>query len=375
MNGPTPKAFDNLLIIRGIAASAVVLSHLLPHALLFSGWGTNFATIWLLPNGFQSVWVFFTLSSFLLTTAFLQGRFTTARQFWLTRARRLLPGFYTVQLTIIALVLLGVTSSDYGLLTLREVRREIYILLFAPWVPYSMASQSLNSPIWSVVLEVHFIILLPFIVRFATSKVLFGILALWIFALSYICARNLSIWPRLYETHYYNAGFFAFGMLAARAKHAGIEVKKARLPIIITTILAVICLNAISNINVDIALQYGPFLLAPAFFALLMSVNTSIQKKLPTNYKDLIPTLSTRSVFEKIGAMSYSVYLLHKFIGYNLLYYFSIEKYTKNLAVFWAVLSLIVVLVVAISAIFYIEIESRFRSRSKPKMEPEPLSS
>ena len=357
------EPYDSLLIIRGIAASVVVLSHLWWHMLALRGVAPSSPIYWFVPNGFQSVWMFFTLSSFLLTKAFLQGRFAGARQFWMTRARRLLPGFYAVQLGIIALVLLGLASPDYAMGSARDFRREAYILVFAPWVPYSMASQSLNSPIWSVVIEVHFIVLLPFIVRMATIRVLSIALAVWIGVLAVICWQRLSIWPRLYETHYFNAGFFLFGMLAARAKHDGFCFHRYRLPLIALTVVLVIAVNLVAAADVDVALRFGPFLLAPAFFGVIMAMNTSWQKRLPASYAELLPDWRPGSVVEKIGAMSYSLYLIHKFVGLNLFHRLTRVVAADSADALTLMFILVNVAVLVISAVFYIEIESRFRYR------------
>ncbi len=85
--------------IRGLAALAVVLFH---------------AGVWWLPAGFLGVDVFFVVSGFLITSLLISERErsgnTDLAQFWLRRARRLLP--------VLALVL--IVTTVYAVLVLQE---------------------------------------------------------------------------------------------------------------------------------------------------------------------------------------------------------------------------------------------------------------
>ena len=85
--------------IRGLAALAVVLFH---------------AGVWWLPAGFLGVDVFFVVSGFLITSLLISERErsgnTDLAQFWLRRARRLLP--------VLALVL--IVTTIYAVLVLQE---------------------------------------------------------------------------------------------------------------------------------------------------------------------------------------------------------------------------------------------------------------
>lgn len=85
--------------IRGLAALAVVLFH---------------AGVWWLPAGFLGVDVFFVVSGFLITSLLISERERSGNtdlvQFWLRRARRLLP--------VLALVL--IVTTVYAVLVLQE---------------------------------------------------------------------------------------------------------------------------------------------------------------------------------------------------------------------------------------------------------------
>ena len=304
---------DNLLILRGIACLTVVVSHLSPTLIVY---------------GFEAVWLFFMLSGFLLTQGFLTGRFSAARQFYINRAKRLLPVFYVAQITFIAVTAMGFAASVFPK---PQWVREALILTAAPWAPYVGMIKSVNSPIWSVVLEIHFVIILPWIVRYR--------MALWAAIVAWFCMLPFlgDIWPVVYESHYYNAGFFLLGILAAKTK-------KQKLPTWFALIapIAFVGVDTLAHHDLQAALICGPFVLAPAYFLLLLSLDTDFQKRLPTQYRELIPR-SLTGLLEIVGAMSYSLYLVHKFVGIN-----------------FGVIAAFVV-----ATIMYVEVESRFRySRS-----------
>ncbi len=316
--------YDNLLILRGIACITVIFDHLTGPIISLlpkseqSNWLQHF-----IPYGFQAVWLFFMLSSFLLTTAFLKQRFKLdeegIRYFFLTRAKRLLPAFYVAQFLVILHMIMAVAPSAF---TLSVLIREGSILIFAPWVPYfgaTTAVGSWNSPIWSVLIEVQFIILLPLFIRWMIKKPSIFIYALGGWYLWLLCIfiwndfhiHKIEIWPKLYDTHFYNAGFFLLGMLAAWSKFYCKFSNIPRPPLVIgATILIYMAVNYFAHDDLNsVLIIVGPFFLAPIFFLLLLSIDTDYQKRLPQSYRELIPVMSWKSVFERIGVMSYSVYL------------------------------------------------------------------
>ena len=85
--------------VRALAVTAVVLYHLGTTGLLIDGGKHE-----LMPGGFIGVDVFFVLSGFLITSLLLAERVQTGRinirQFYVRRARRLLPALYTMMLVV-----------------------------------------------------------------------------------------------------------------------------------------------------------------------------------------------------------------------------------------------------------------------------------
>lgn len=361
--------YDNLLIFRGIASFLVVLNHLTPH-ITFGG--QRLVPDWAIPFGFTSVWLFFALSSYLLASAFLNGRFDTAnvRHFYVTRAKRLLPAYYVVQIVVIVMVTSGLAVEFFRVQhPLLIVAREGSILALAPWATYLSAVRSWNSPIWSVLIEIHLLLVLPFMVeelRRSHRRFLASI-GIWVAVLLCVTVGSwkqvLNVYPTIYESHIYNVGFFLLGVYAAWLKHRHGALQKYRELIYAATVIAFIAVDRIAHIDLITALLFGPFLLGPAFFLLLLAIDTSYQKKMPTTYAGLLPRLSVRGLFESLGAMSYSLYLIHKFIGINIIY--NLDHLVVSAHQATAFLVLVILMVIGLSAVLYIEVESRFRYRAR----------
>lgn len=322
---------DNLLIIRGLAAMGVVFGHMVGY-----------------PSGYIAVWLFFMLSAFLLTRGFIDGRFKSVGAFYASRARRLLPTFFFVQLVIIGLVAAGWAGGPWAS-GISDFKREARIL----FTMSDQAVSSLNSPVWSLLLEIHFIVLLPFILR---PNLFRPVLLAWIGFLAFLALQNELIWTdgwtrneNAYQGHYnghaYNAGFFLLGMMAAYAPKV-----RNRLAVLFA-LAAWLCGEAIGRAyGVDMALRWAPLVIAPAFYLLLTSIDTSYQRALPKTYRELART----PPLEALGAISYSLYLSHKFVVVHLI------GWTGETVIGVACGA---VAALAVAVVIYVEIESRFRHR------------
>lgn len=373
--GHAPQ-FDNLLILRGIACLLVVQNHDLILTIARVPQYQEKLLYWIYPYGYQAVWLFFMLSSFLLTKAFLSDRFTTDRagilHFWKTRAYRLLPLFFAVQGSLILLYALGWLPGEFHNVSLF---REFNIMLLFPWLPYLKGTNavfSLNSPIWSVVLEIHFIAILPFLIGTLkkSAKPFEVLLALWLvgiaglWLMNTVGPRKIPLFPYVYGSHVYNAGFFLAGMLIAKGK---VSFRK-RYPqnfapwLALLTAAGYLYTNYQARVDLDLALS-GPavFLLFPILCGLLLTLDTNFQKPLPGNFASLVPNFSVRSFLEKVGAMSYSVYLVHKPVGYVIEGIFDFSKYEFSFVAALGVDALLTTVVLVVGAICYLQVENRFR--------------
>ncbi len=95
--------------VRALAVTAVVLYHLGTTGLRVGGKSTPLA-----PGGFIGVDIFFVLSGFLITSLLLAERATTGKisikQFYVRRARRLLPALYTMMAVVSIAAAYGFTA-------------------------------------------------------------------------------------------------------------------------------------------------------------------------------------------------------------------------------------------------------------------------
>ena len=148
-----PRRINGLDGLRAIAVLAVLIYHL--HAGLLRG-------------GFLGVDVFFVVSGFLITTLLLHEFATTGRislgQFWLRRARRLLPALLLVVLASSALgfligkdLLVGIARQTLGAVTFSNNWLEIA----AGSSYFAHTSPQLFANFWSLAVEEQFYLLWP----------------------------------------------------------------------------------------------------------------------------------------------------------------------------------------------------------------------
>lgn len=331
--------YDNLLVLRGTACFVVVLNHLL-----------GFAPIDLyVPFGFHSVWLFFFISAYLLTKGFITGRFGTLKAYYISRATRLLPAFYFVQIIVVTFVLCSIAPSENFPIGNPIVRllRESSILILAPWTPYIHASGSWNSVVWSLVIEIHFILLIPFFFH-SKIKTLTLIIIAWMCMLLVFEYNNVEIWNDNYEAHYYNLGFFVAGITAARIEESGICIVLKKWLATIILGLSILIIDLRAHIDLQQTLRLAPIFFVPMLIIVFPTFCSKFYKtNTPKKYIDLLPSFNPISILEKVGAISYSLFLIHKFIGITLIHYFGFIVGFLGVFIF--------------ASILYIEVEMRFR--------------
>lgn len=349
---------DRVLVLRGVACLLVVLSHSV--GLVNLDFAPEWAKPLMVPSGFMAVWLFLVLSSFLLTTAFLNGRFSSTRFFYKTRMMRLLPLLYVVQGGLIVLASLALLPEELKF----SLSRELNILSLNPFVPYvSKIDYSLNTPIWSVIVEIHFLLILPFTIPLLkrTRIAHYGFMLVWVAYLVSLGIREAEVFPEPYMGHFYNFGFLAVGQLLAWHKFNGMRVKSVS--VIWATCAAVVVVQVASYYDMNTTLTYAPLLLAPMFYLLMLAVDTDYQARLPKSYEELF----AGSLLERVGAISYSVYLTHKPILLMVLFGFGVPDTVTGWMSYVLYVAGCLVFAVVIAAFFYIEVENRFRYRQTDK--------
>lgn len=161
--------------LRGIAVLWVVAFH---YVVVRSGQVDDPLVAWIdastiprviIRNGFLGVDLFFLITGFLLTLPWfkhaMEGRAPpSAREFYLRRARRILPAYY-VQLAMLFFVFLPLlnptlwgTARDFVLQNLG-----LHLIFLHYTTPYSSSSLNINGPLWTLALEMQYYLLLPLI--------------------------------------------------------------------------------------------------------------------------------------------------------------------------------------------------------------------
>lgn len=188
--------FPSLTGLRGIAAGWVVLFHL---------WGTAGSPVLHLPfvdndvttvlaNGWFGVDLFFVLSGFLLGLPFLravleQGPQPRLAQFWLHRARRVLPAYY-VQFALLVVVFWwarGAAPVDAG---------RTFAYLSMEFLSWPQIGPLLNPVWWSLPVEWHFYLILPLLVwlfRRLHWASIAAIVVAWVVLFRIVCVNRLYV--------------------------------------------------------------------------------------------------------------------------------------------------------------------------------------
>jgi peptidoglycan/LPS O-acetylase OafA/YrhL len=332
----------------------------------------------LMPTGFQWVWLFLALSGFLLTKAFLQKRFKLDKAgilaFYESRARRLIPLLWSASILWIILFFslqpLGWWPSK---LPTWSWKREVGVAFAFPWAPYFSGTNpigSVNSPVWSAILEIHYCILMPLLLMWiGKPKRLIWIALAWVLLMMVllvsVAARGRpTIFPDLYGAHIFNAGFFLAGMLMAA--YSPVRLFKAASWSLVVFVVATAMLVAqyLAFYDVNLALAVSPLFVLFAVCLLISRADDTYQLKLPGNLKELTAVgWSPLSWLERLGVMSYSIYLLHKPIGYIFLQSALSYRSPGEIWQYGLVLICTTVPIIIICACFYLLVENRFRKR------------
>lgn len=147
----TPAFRPDIQILRGCAIAFVFLYHLLP------AW---------VPAGFLGVDIFFALSGFLMSAIYDPSSHQGIRSFFLNRARRILPAYFTVLLLVVLVAVLLVLPHELD----DVARHAFYSALLIPnigyWMDGSYFDKAAFRPalhFWSLGVEFQFYFIVPII--------------------------------------------------------------------------------------------------------------------------------------------------------------------------------------------------------------------
>ena len=247
------------------------------------------------------------------------------------------------------------------------------IAFVAPWVPYfasTNAIASVNSPIWSAVIEVHYCLVMPFLLLLGrlSKAVVAGLIAVWIVGIllllaSVVWSGGPEIFPSIYGNHFYNVGFFFAGMALALFEKPAFVRRTPWSLVVAISMTALVATQYITSWSLNLALAILPLLFLPVWSLLVARADDTIQATVPVTFRQLRVGFNPLRWLELIGAMSYSVYLMHKPLSLILIDQLGVDRLITGYASLFGVFLGGLAVLLPVIAVIYVVVEARFRRR------------
>lgn len=323
---------DVLLVLRGLACLMVVAAHawegqqeMLPHLL----WIGNYDATWLIrSSGNAGVWIFFTLSGYLMGKAFWSQRYDTtwhgALNFYWNRFLRICPLYYFSLLLMVLMIpgaLIGNGWKIFQLLT------------------FTNRTNNIDGALWSLSTEVQFYLLVPLLAwaifprLTSRARVLFFAAMAVLLPIGYtmlIAARERGLltfwlwWNDIYTPLTYNIAIFFLGFLLNpwlthyRKTHPPLRLPAWVLALVMTGVYVVACYSM--KLVVDIT--GGMSVMSPVLFfwplptvaMTLLAIFLCEQRDYRLKRERFSLTACRRNPWrslEWMGLLSYGVYIFH----------------------------------------------------------------
>lgn len=354
---------DGLDGLRTLAVTVVMIYH------LHYSWA---------PGGLLGVGMFFVLSGYLITGILLRQWNELHRldfkDFWIRRAKRLLPALFTM---LIAVIVLSYFLHPNQLPVIRQDSLAAVLYVSNWWYIFHEVSYfqsfGLNSPfehLWSLAVEEQFYLLFPLLLWFglrwiSNSK--------WLLAVSLgIAVGSASLMAGLYQPGadpsrvYFGTDTRAFALLIgcalailfpSQTLKAPLSKKKRWLLDALGTVCLLILLGFIFGMN-----EYNSFLFQGGLF--LISIITAILIGVITQPTSMLGKLFSWKPLQWLGERSYGIYLWHFPV-------IILSSPVSNIAgIQWSRFSFQVLMTIGLAAVSYRWIENpiRYGPISRPVM-------
>ena len=287
----TPLTYrKDIQILRGIAVLLVVLFHL-----EIAGF----------ENGFLGVDIFFVISGYLMAALYSP---VAKVDFFIKRARRLLPAYFVVViLTIIAAAAIT-TPNDYEQVSAQALFATVFASNIGFWMENSYFDKAAFKPLlhlWSLGVEIQFYLLIP-VLFWAFQKVKLSCYVILIISAT-ICFLVLGISPK---TSFFWLPFRLWEFLLgfSVAQHLGKGELRGNETIKWVGVASLVAIVCILIVKID-GMQFGFVEGHPGLIALLISLATTatLYFRIPR----VVEQSLLGGLLEKIGNYSYSIYLTH----------------------------------------------------------------
>ncbi len=338
---------NDIQFLRGVAVLIVVLYH---------------AKTLSIPNGFLGVDIFFVVSGFLITSMILRDlddKSFSFKQFYIRRARRLLPAAYST--------LILTTLLSYELLTKSQWNDYIAQLIGAitftanlvlPFQTGYFEAAAEGKPllhIWSLSLEEQYYLLMPLFLSLLAVKWRGWFLAAGIIFSLFLCILFISFPFSYWRFPGIDSKMLAFYLLPTRAWELliGSFVAWAMIRSPLLTIPSGVKSLAFAMLLIPIFYPFDN--IHPRGGALIVVLATAI---ILIGRDNWLPSHWMISMVKRVGDWSYSLYLIHW-----PLFAFAQHAYLGIVPVY--VMWLLLFLSLALAYLQYEFIEQRFRSKQQ----------
>lgn len=254
-----------------------------------------------IQNGFLGVDVFFIISGFLMAQTYKESK---PSEFYLRRAKRLLPAYFFVIFFTIIVSALVTVSSDFNQV-LEQAKSAILIIPnYFFWAQDSYFSSRNFNPLlnlWSLGIELQFYLFVPLINWLSKKRYVLGALCLFTFA---SCLAVLSVSPKTaffltpFRFWEFLAGYIVF---KASKNNKFRKLDKFRIQFISFLLVLLILIFPIDSMSTSI------FRGQPGIPAALLTILICLILLSETQ----IPINSATKIFSLVGDYSYSIYLIH----------------------------------------------------------------
>lgn len=290
------KRFEVLDSFRGLAAIFVVIHHM-HYVGSMSEWS-------FFESSGLFVELFFILSGFVLSHSYAFKQNLKFRHFFISRTFRLMPLHIVTLLVLIVIEFGKLFASNYGLNFNSEAfsgtsnPNQIIpnLLLLQSWLP-NVESLSWNLPSWSISIEyyLYMIFFITLLLKENTKYTLWFLISIIMF----ICIFNGSEIAKeiLRGTSCFFAGTLIY--LLYRKLQDKITFKKSYFTIIESLILLLLTLTISSDIESK---------------SLIVTLLFCIQILIFSFEKGFISKILKQKVFQYLGKLSYSIYMIHLII-------------------------------------------------------------
>lgn len=328
----------DIQVLRGVAVLLVVLFHL---------------DVVGFRSGFLGVDVFFVISGYLMAVMYDPRK---KGDFFLKRAKRLLPAYFTtVVLTLVAGVFI-VAPNDFGQLATQSVFSLFFSSNIGFWVENSYFDKASFKPLlhlWSLGVEIQFYLLVPFLFwLFCRSRV---IMPAVIVISALMCFLLVGVSPK---TPFFLLPFriweFLIGFGVARYLNGSPRKENAALGWVgFFSLMVIIGIPFIEVNGASLGFVHGH----PGLAALCICLATAAVLVFGLPRK--IEATSVAALLERVGGYSYSIYLAHFPVIVLFLYQPFGGTITKSNG--WAETAMLAALIAGLSAALYALVERPFR--------------